>query len=46
MSREAVLSSRIEGTQGDFMDLFAYTAESPHKTSASKTLMCVRSTTM
>lgn len=36
MSREAVLSSKIEGTQADFMDLFAYTAETPHSTSASK----------
>lgn len=36
MSREAVLSSRIEGTQADLMDLFAYTAETPHSTSASK----------
>ncbi|MEX1275237.1 MAG: Fic/DOC family N-terminal domain-containing protein [Bacteroidota bacterium] len=36
MSREAVLSSRIEGTQADVMDLFAYTAESPHKAGTAK----------
>lgn len=31
IGREAVLSSRIEGTQADLMDLFAYTAERPRR---------------
>jgi Fic family protein len=36
IGREAVLSSRIEGTQADLMDLFTYTAERPPKTEGVK----------
>ncbi|HCA78756.1 MAG TPA: cell filamentation protein Fic [Bacteroidetes bacterium] len=36
ISREAVLSSRIEGTQADLHDLFAYTAEGRPKADGAK----------
>lgn len=36
INREAVLSSRIEGTQADLHDLFAYTAEGRAKLGAAK----------
>jgi Fic family protein len=36
IGREAVLSSRIEGTQADLLDLFSYTAERPPKSDGIK----------
>jgi Fic family protein len=36
IGREAVLSSRIEGTQADLLDLFTYTAERPPKTEGAR----------